>query len=64
MTDTSSEEHRAACEARYLARRPAHEITEFLELVEKRRGKEAADKLRKDAREAWKTKSSTTQKRG
>lgn len=61
MTDTSSEEHRAACEARYLARRPAHEITEFLELVEKRRGKAAAEKLRQQTREEWKKRNLTNQ---
>ena len=59
MTDTSSEEYRAAKEAEWLAKRPTAEITSFLELVEKRRGKAAADKLRSDAREVWKNRNLT-----
>lgn len=51
--DTSSEEWRAECEARWLATKKPHEIESFLEKVAKARGQEAADKLRSDARKEW-----------
>lgn len=54
MTDTSSEVWRATCEARWLASKPVPEIESFLELVAKKRGKDAAERLRHDAREEWK----------
>lgn len=58
-----SEEHRAKCEANWLAglgakregsRGDPAKIRSQLELTEKRRGKEAADKLRQAVREIWK----------
>lgn len=49
--DTSSEAHRAACEARWLARLPSDLArSDYLALVATRRGQPAADALR---RAAW-----------
>lgn len=53
MVDTSSEQFRASCEARWLSRRTPNQITEFLAMVEKARGKAARDKLRADTVELW-----------
>ena len=44
-----SEAHRHACEVRWLAARPTDAArTEYLALVEKRRGPAAANRLRRD----------------
>lgn len=53
--DHETERHR--CEVQWIIRAyyPKTEpVTEYLNAVEKKRGKEAADKLRVDCREAWK----------
>lgn len=52
----STQEWRAECEARLVASWTVDRIKNFLELVEKKRGKEAAEKLRNDTRLAWKAK--------
>lgn len=49
MLDTNSEAHRAACEARYVARL-GDRASDYLELVRQKRGKAAADSLRDAAR--------------
>lgn len=41
----TSEEHRAACEIRWLARKPDWERIDYCKLVEKHRGREAAKAL-------------------
>lgn len=51
------EEKRHRCEVSWIMRAffpRAEEAKEYFTLVEKHRGKEAADKLRDDCREAWK----------
>lgn len=51
---TWSEEHRHACEVRHvLAMREPALRREYLEGVAKRRGAEAAERLRADVLEAW-----------
>lgn len=54
LTRSFSEEYRAACEAKWLAAKSAPEIRAQLDLTEKRRGKEAAERLRQAVRELWK----------
>lgn len=50
----SSEEHRHACEVRFLAGlRAQGRGSKYLADVEQRRGKDAADKLKADALELW-----------
>jgi len=50
MIDTSSEEHRHSCEARYVANLPNNERRKaYLDGVAAKRGKAAADRLRLDA---------------
>lgn len=51
--DTSSEEWRAECEARLVASWKPDRIRAYLELVEKARGVEAAQKLRLAARKLY-----------
>ena len=62
--DTSSEEWRRECEARWVlknlpvANKPRARIRkttrrEYIEAVEKQRGKEAADQLKRDIRRQW-----------
>lgn len=63
MTDTSSEAHRAACEAREVATWDTERLNSFLEKVAKARGQAAADKLREGARQAWIKERSTTKSR-
>jgi hypothetical protein len=43
--DTNSEEHRAACEIRWLANQSEKEQIDYCKLVEKHRGREAAKEL-------------------
>lgn len=52
--DSSSEEHRHECEARYIAARPTlGDRREYLDLVERKRGKDAADRLRATMKKLW-----------
>ena len=62
--DTSSEEWRRECEARWVlknlpvANKPRARIRkttrrEYIEAVERQRGKEAADQLKRDIRKQW-----------
>lgn len=54
-----SELHRHECEVRDCIKRfypNGNAMAEHLNLIEKRRGKDAADRLRADVREAWKSK--------
>lgn len=54
MTDTSSPEHRAACEARHVAAMPTLERRrEHLALVEKMRGKAGRLELEEAIRAEW-----------
>lgn len=51
-----ADDHRHQCETRHvlaLAVGSRASSDAYLELVEKRRGKEAAERLRRDAREQW-----------
>jgi hypothetical protein len=52
----STEKYRHECEVRYVVKKEPAEIRSYLELVERRRGKPAMEKLRADARQAWKVK--------
>ena len=52
--DTYSEAWRRECEIRWLIKRTPEEIKRYLASVEKHRGKEAAERLKNDAREAYK----------
>lgn len=57
MSGISDEEFLHNCEVRSVIRRffpDGTKASEYFELVEKRRGKDAADKLRSDCRIAWK----------
>ena len=54
--DTDSEEHRHRCEVLVVLRWRAldrNKSSEYLQLVRKMRGDNAADKLEKDCREQW-----------
>lgn len=54
MVDTSSEAHRHACEVRYVMALPTrYERTRYLEGIEAKRGKPAAERLRADVMAAW-----------
>lgn len=55
---TYSEEHRHACEVRYVVSLPdKHKRRAHLDAVEKLRGKAAAQRLRDDVLKAWKDRS-------
>lgn len=57
MVDSSSEDYRHLCEARHIAALPTPaDRRAWLESIEHRRGKEAADRLRKTMGELWKAK--------
>ena len=56
LVDTDSEEYRHRCEVWVLLRWRAldrNKSSEYLQLVRKMRGGNAADKLEKDCREQW-----------
>ncbi|HEX8885954.1 MAG TPA: hypothetical protein VF797_15810 [Noviherbaspirillum sp.] len=54
MSDTSSPEHRAACEARYVLDKPTLEARrDYLALVEKMRGKDGRKALEVSMTEEW-----------
>lgn len=54
MIDTSSEQHRHACEIRFVISLPsASKRKAFLDGVEQKRGKAAADRLRDDVETEW-----------
>ena len=53
MTNTASEQWRAECEARWLAKREPEQIKQYLGLVEQRRGKQAAQNLRDATAREW-----------
>jgi hypothetical protein len=55
--DTSSESWRHECEVRHVAAMRSQDrqrTHEYLELVAKRRGEEAANRLKEDAAQLWK----------
>jgi hypothetical protein len=57
--DTSSPEWRHECEARFVYTLRCHDRTrahEYLEMVAKKRGQAAADKLKEDAARLWRQK--------
>ncbi len=55
--DSASEEWRHECEARAINRLPTlQERRAWLETIERRRGKNAADRLRKTMMQLWVTK--------
>lgn len=55
QVDSASEEWRHECEARGIAKLPTlNERRWWLESIEKRRGKEAADRLRATMQALWK----------
>lgn len=55
---TYTEEHRHACEVRYVLAMPDKQARRaYLDGVEKKRGKQAADMLRDDVLKAWKDRS-------
>jgi hypothetical protein len=54
QVDSGSEEHRHECVARMVAARPTlAERREYLEVVERRRGVAAADRLRATMKQLW-----------
>jgi len=57
QVDSASEDWRHECEARAIAARPTlAERREYLDLVERRRGKPAADRLRATMKQLWEAK--------
>lgn len=53
-TDTNGEAWRHACEVRFVLNMPGSDARRmYLDGVEQRRGKLAADRLRADVRQAW-----------
>lgn len=53
LVDTASERWRAECEARTLLNMPLHQRKRVLNLVEQKRGRQAADQLRGDVMTLW-----------
>lgn len=53
MTDTSSEEHRMACEARHVLTLPITERREYLRGADEKRGAAAGKALREAVKVEW-----------
>lgn len=49
----SVEQHRKECEARQVLSWPKHQRTEYLKLVEKKRGEEACKELKAEIMRQW-----------
>jgi len=60
MIDTYSEEHRHACEVRWLTKLPLQTRRKVLGLIGDARGKEVRKKLELELIEIWKNKSTPT----
>ena len=60
MINTYSEEHRHACEVRWLTKLPLETRRKVLGLIEDARGKEARKTLESELIEIWKNKSTPT----